>query len=142
MKENKLSLQIDALKEITTIGIGNAATAISQMLNKKIEIEVPEVKIVPINKIADSLLNPEKLVVTVFFEISNRTINGRMFLIFSIDEAIKLTEILLNKKIRKESFPDAMTTSVLKEIGNIALGRYLMAISEFLNVTFHFSVPK
>ena len=36
MNDNVTREQIDALREIATIGAGNAATALSQMLHKKV----------------------------------------------------------------------------------------------------------
>lgn len=41
-------LQFDALKEVANIGAGHAATALSQMTNKKIMISVPEVTVTPL----------------------------------------------------------------------------------------------
>ena len=38
-------LQLDALREVANIGAGHAATALSQMTNRKIMISVPEVNI-------------------------------------------------------------------------------------------------
>ena len=40
------SLHLDILKEIGNIGAGNAATALSNLLNKKIDMNVPNVRIV------------------------------------------------------------------------------------------------
>ncbi|MBP2033226.1 chemotaxis protein CheY-P-specific phosphatase CheC [Clostridium algifaecis] len=45
------SIQIDALKEVANIGTGNAATALSQLLNKKVDMNVPFINIVPLEKI-------------------------------------------------------------------------------------------
>src|SRR3989449_3125985 len=39
-------LQIDALREVANIGAGHAATALSQLTNRKIMISVPQINIV------------------------------------------------------------------------------------------------
>jgi len=41
-------VQLDALREIGNIGAGNSATALSQVLNKKIDMNVPRVSLVPV----------------------------------------------------------------------------------------------
>ncbi len=48
--------KLDALKELGNIGAGNAATAISTMLNKKIDITVPSAEILPISELWRSLV--------------------------------------------------------------------------------------
>lgn len=44
------SLEIDALREIGSIGTGNAATALSQMIGKPVRITLPEVRIMEYNE--------------------------------------------------------------------------------------------
>lgn len=45
--------QLDALREIGNIGAGNSATALSQVINKKIDMNVPKVSVVPIEDVPD-----------------------------------------------------------------------------------------
>ena len=48
MEFEKLNnIQIDALKEIGNIGAGNAATSLSTLLNKRINMTVPNIFILP-----------------------------------------------------------------------------------------------
>lgn len=61
------SLQIDVLREISNIGCGNAATALSNMLNKRIDMEIPSVNVLPLAQAPDLLGGAEKLVTGVFF---------------------------------------------------------------------------
>ena len=42
----------DVLKEIGNIGAGNAMTALSQMLNCKIDMQVPQVKLLDLSNVA------------------------------------------------------------------------------------------
>lgn len=41
--------QLDALREIGNVGAGNSATALSQVINKKIDMNVPKVSLIPID---------------------------------------------------------------------------------------------
>ena len=46
---------IDVLKEIGNIGAGNATSAIANMLGLKIDMSVPEVQFLPVEKIGESM---------------------------------------------------------------------------------------
>ena len=50
------NVQLDVLKEIGNIGSGNAATALSKLVNKKIDMEVPRVKILEFKEVTDEAL--------------------------------------------------------------------------------------
>ncbi|HPA55454.1 MAG TPA: chemotaxis protein CheC, partial [Bacillota bacterium] len=57
------SLQIDVLKEIGNIGAGNAATALSKMISKRIDMDVPKVNILEFKNVAELVGGPETEVV-------------------------------------------------------------------------------
>lgn len=58
--------QLDALREIGNIGAGNSATALSQLINRRINMNVPNVSIVPLEEVPELVGGPETLVVGVF----------------------------------------------------------------------------
>ncbi len=79
---SKLSkLQLDALKEIGTIGAGNAATGLSKMLNKRINITVPSAQILPLEKVPQVLGGMEKLVSAIYITLTGE-LSGSMLLIY------------------------------------------------------------
>lgn len=55
-------MRLDALKEMGNIGAGNAATSISMMLDKKVDINVPDVKLIPLSKLWEIFEDPEEVV--------------------------------------------------------------------------------
>ncbi|HCI30102.1 MAG TPA: CheY-P-specific phosphatase CheC, partial [Fervidobacterium sp.] len=65
MLEKLGETQLDAIKEVGNIGTGNAATALSMMLDKKVDISVPQVKVIPISKIPFLFDEPEEVVCAV-----------------------------------------------------------------------------
>ena len=73
--EKQDGMGYDALREIGSIGTGNAATALSAVLGRKIEMTLPEVKLVGFDKAIEELGGPEKIVVGVLTEISGE-VNG------------------------------------------------------------------
>ena len=57
--------QRDALREVANIGAGHAATALSQMTDRKIMINVPEVQIRRLEEVAEMLGPPDTVVAAV-----------------------------------------------------------------------------
>ena len=74
-------LQFDALKEVANIGAGHAATALSQMTNKKIMISVPEVTVTPLEEVPEVLGHPEEVVAAVLMHMMG-DLTGRTLLLF------------------------------------------------------------
>ena len=61
--------QLDALLEIGNVGAGNSATALSQIVNKKIDMNVPKVSIIPIEDVPELVGGPDSLIVAVFLRV-------------------------------------------------------------------------
>ena len=59
------TLQLDGLREVANIGAGHAATALSQLTNRRIMVGVPQVKILRIDEIADMIGTGEEVVAGV-----------------------------------------------------------------------------
>ena len=80
--EEMNELEMDILKEIGSIGGGNAATAMSSMLNAKVNMSLPKVVILGFNEALDYLGDPEELVAAIFVEMSGE-LSGIMLLILT-----------------------------------------------------------
>ena len=132
--------QIDALKEVWTIGAGHAATALAQLTDKKIMITVPEVKSAPLNGIVELVGPPESLMAVVYMTLMGDML-GRTLLIFPKRSAFNLVDILMKRPAGQTKYLREIDYSALKEVGNILTGSFLTALSEFLDVSFIPSVP-
>ncbi len=133
-------LQLDALREIGSIGAGNAATGLSKMLNKRISISLPSTKVVKLEKVPELLGGAESLVAAVYFQVTGPFL-GTILLIFSLKEALRLVDMLLNKKNGETQILDEFAGSALKELGNISAGSYLSALSEVVKMRLMHSIP-
>ena len=69
---------LDVLKEIGNIGAGNAMTALSQMLNCKVDMKVPQVKLLDFNEVGALMGGEEQVMVGVFLGVEG-DITGRCF---------------------------------------------------------------
>ncbi|WP_042223752.1 chemotaxis protein CheC [Oceanobacillus manasiensis] len=139
---NLTNVQKDVLREIGNIGAGNAATSMAKLLNKKIDMQVPSVKVVSFDEVMELIGGPDKLIATVFFRIQGEA-PGTVYFILSIEEAeFLVNEIVPGNKV--SLFGDStneFAISALQEAGNILTGSYLSALSDFTNINMQPSVP-
>lgn len=133
---NLTPLQIDALREVGNIGAGNAATALSQLLNKKIDMSVPHINIVSFDEMFDDI-GEEETVYGVLVRVLGDT-PGNILLIFEEKTAKSIIEILTGMK---ETELSPLGKSVIEELGNILSASYMNAIARFTNLTIIPSVP-
>lgn len=133
--------EIDMLKEIGSIGGGNAATALSSMLNAKVNMSLPEVKVLGFNAALNLMGNPEEVVAAIFVELSGE-LEGVMLFILKKDFADKIVQNMLGKASVDMLQLDELDTSVLTEIGNIVISSYITAMSSLSNVEVELSVPQ
>lgn len=141
LKFEELSLiQKDALKEIGNIGSGHAATALSQLLLEKIEMNVPNISILPLTEVSHYLGGPEELVVGIFMRVYGDS-PGKMMFIFNQKDALTLVNLAMNRNLPDEKSIDEVDQSVLQEISNIMAGAYLNALTKLTSLNLLSSVP-
>ena len=134
------SFQLDVLKEIGNIGAGNAATALAKMLDKKIDMKVPQIKIMKFCEVSDVLGGAETQVIGIMLGVQG-DISGSIMFILNYPSSKLLVNILMDKPMETELEYDEMTCSALKEIGNILAGSYLSALSNLTNLKIMPGVP-
>ncbi|GGA62820.1 chemotaxis protein CheC [Ornithinibacillus halotolerans] len=143
MSYQKLTnLQLDALREIGNIGAGNAATSMSQLIQKRVDMEVPSINIVDFNEVMDMVGGADRLIVGILFQIQGDA-PGMVYLLFSLEEAESLVVQMTNNNNLSLSLEtnDELALSALREAGNILTGSYLSALSDFININMQPSVP-
>ena len=131
--------QLDSLKEISNIGMGHAATALSQMIGQAVSLQVPHVTITEISKVPAHLGGAERLMVGITLQILGDA-RGSIMLLFPKDSAHRLLCSLLGRP-KKALIMNEETVSALKEVGNILASAYLSALGNLLNKTLIPSVP-
>ena len=115
----KLSpMQLDALREIGNVGAGNSATALSQIINRKIDMSVPDVAIMPLDEVPDVVGGPDVMVVGVFLRVYGLAPGSVLFLLPK-ESAFYLIDMLMGKERGQTQSLDFMDESALMEIGNI-----------------------
>ncbi len=132
--------QLDALKEVGNIGAGHGATALSQLLGKKIFITVPKANILALSEVPRLVGDPNTLVAGLTLSILGDA-TGKILLLFPRDSALHLADMLLKQPVGTSKILAEMGHSAIKEAGNILTGAYLSALNEFLGMLLLISVP-
>ena len=132
--------QLDALREIGNVGAGNSATALSQIINRRIDMNVPKVALVPLDSVPDLVGGPDTIVVGVFLRVYGRAPGNILFLLPQ-KSAFYLVDTLMGKSHGDTEKLDFMDESALMEIGNILAGAYLNAFFTFTNISMLPSIP-
>ena len=105
-------LQLDALRELANIASGNAATALSQMLGREVELNVPRVLALPLADAVDACGRPDDAATSVVIPLDG-DIDGVVILLIDPEGADALCQ-LLGVEAGSE-----IGESALREIGNI-----------------------
>nr|WP_300183947.1 chemotaxis protein CheC [uncultured Agathobaculum sp.] len=139
--EDMNSLQIDALREIGSIGTGNAATALSSMLGMEVRIPLPEVQILEFNAAVEKLGGFETISAGIISDLRGE-INGLMLALFQLDAINLLLGKMMGKKINDYDELTEIENSAIIEIGNILISSFINALSGLSGVRITPSVPQ
>jgi chemotaxis protein CheC len=137
---NFADFQMDVLKEVGNIGAGHAATALSKLLDKPVDMLVPKVRMVAFEEIADSVGGAEQVVIAIFLRVEGET-PGNLFFILTLDSAKKLLRNLVGIEVVDDEHYTDMELSALNEIGNILAGSYLSSLADFTQLYMSPTVP-
>ncbi len=133
-------IQMDVLREIGNIGSGNAATSLSTMLDKPVNITVPKIKILDYNQVTDALGGPENMVVGLLLSLQN-DLSGMIMFLLQRDFAHMTLNSLLGTSLHDFYEVDEMEYSAMKEVANIMAASYVNAVSTLTNLDIGISVP-
>lgn len=134
------AMEMDVLTEVGNIGSGNAVTALSAMIGRPVDIQVPAVKLLDFQTAIDFAGGAEKLVAGILVQISG-SIEGMMLFLLEQD----MVDLIVSTFFGKDSVslleltPDM--SSALTETGNIMSASYVNAIAELAQMTINVGIP-
>ncbi len=123
----------DVLKELGNIGAGNAMTALSQMLQCKVDMKVPQVRLLEFSEVGDMMGGEEQIMVGVFLGVEG-DITGSMMFMVEEESARHLIQKITMGMLPPGSEFEEMGLSAMKEVGNIITGAYLNSLSTLTNL--------
>lgn len=137
----------DVLQELGNIGAGNATTALAQMVGCKVDMSVPQVRLLEFHELGEIVGGDDQIMVSIFLQVEG-DIEGSMMFIFTKATAAHLVNKLMcgmlgieEENLEEYQFGE-MECSAVKELGNIITGAYLNALSGLTNLKIYPSVPQ
>jgi len=134
------TVQEDALMELINIGFGRAAAALSKLTGHRVQLEVPQVAMCPIDEMADRLRPMLANDLATVHQIFSGPVDGDALLVLDQHSAAILKELLTNEPALPLEI-DRSAREVVTEIGNILLNACLGTFGNLLKVQVSFSVP-
>lgn len=132
--------QKDLLKELANIGVGNAVTALSKMMeDQRIDMAVPLVMVAPLQDVPDFFGDPESPVAATFCEADSSDMGLVIVFVLPLDSALNIIAGIMPGQSGDMT---EMERSLLMELGNIITGSYLSALSFMTGLTFRASPPR
>lgn len=133
-------LELDTLKEIGSIGTGNAATALSDLLGKPVRITTPEVRIMGYNEAIEWIGGPEEITAGVLVKLGGQ-ISGIMLSVQKLEFVNLVLETMLHKTVEDYSQLETLEASALVEVGNIMISTFINALSGLSGLSITLTVP-
>ena len=132
--------QCDLLQEMGSIGMAHAATGLMNLLGKRVDVCSPQVKCIPLKKVAAILGGADQVVCGVLLEITGE-ITGSVMMVLPGNSSKELLQVWLGSMQSSAMSFNEYESSALKELGNISIGAYLVALSELTGCTMLCSTP-
>lgn len=133
-------IAIDCLKEIGNIGSSYAASSMSTMLSKSVEMHVPEVRLMDFQSVIDEMGGPEKVIAGILVDLSGDIEGMIMFLLEESFTKIVLDTLMGRQHINLTELDEADISAII-EMGNIMAGSYIGAISSLSGLSVKMAVP-
>lgn len=137
--DNLDNIHLDVFKEVANIGAGNAATALSLMVDRPIDMNVPKLNIIDFSAVEDILGGAEKQVTGIYLEFYG-DITGTVMFILDRISTTNLLSLLFDNNDHNTDLNE-MDLSALKEVGNILTGSFLTSLSKMTGLSVKYTVP-
>ena len=138
----------DILKELFNISVGKSASILSEIINKRILLDVPNLEILDLNNeiIIDNYLpNVMQGTIMVSSITFENELRGRASLIFPADKMRTFINMCLNENDENQmcnmNFTD-IDFDIIKEIGNIILNSIIGEIGNYLKIKLSYTLPE
>ncbi len=136
-KEDYTVLQLDIIKELANVGGGNAATSISKMIDKRVDMTVPTIDILDYNEVFEKIMAEDTMINAVIMRMMG---DGEGIFLFIATEKVSMDLVNMMMPPGIDA-TEEIDDSVIKELVNIVVNSYLNAISKMLNIHLIASVP-
>jgi chemotaxis protein CheC len=134
------ALHLSAVKEIANIGLGHAATALTDLTGKSFNISTPNVESVPVAQLCELLGGYESIVLSVYMPFEG-DVEGHIAFLFPFESAQHLWKMLVGEAPESPMDLNDLHCSAMLESGNIINSHFLNAISDMTDLKMHATPP-
>ena len=131
-------MELDALGEMMNISLGSSATAVSNMLEHRVDITTPQVSVVSIEEFEIGNLEPAMGIEIKYVE----GLDGSNIMLLRKSDVKVIVDILMGSETPDEEFElNELTISAVCEVMNQMMGAAATALSDFLGFPVNISTP-
>jgi len=132
---------IDIIREVINIGIGEAASSLSELVKDRVIINVPDIQILDLADVPAYIKSEMEALGILISQDFHGLIDGKVLLTYSRECSISLVNSLYgeNKDIASLTNTDIAT---LQEVGNIIIVSCISAISNIIEGRLNFNIPQ
>lgn len=132
-------MAIDAIGEIFNISLGSSATAVSNMLARRVDITTPTVTVVAANDFSIDDIRPA-IGVKIDYVAG---LNGSNVMLLKRSDVRAIVDILMGMETKDEDFEiNELNLSAISEVMNQMMGAASTAMSDFLGEMVNISTPE
>jgi len=131
--EDLTAMQIDALREVGSIGAGHAATALSQLVDHRIDLEVPQLEMLPIGSVPDVFGGPETLVGAVYDRMLG-DLGGGLLFVAPRDSSLALVDLMRNRPVGTAKSFGMEEEATVTHVASILASSYMASIARLADL--------
>ena len=133
-------LQHDALVEIFNMGVGNAANAMSSLVNEEVRMSVPTITFQNRADAAIALGNRESRRISGVSQHYEGAFNTDAVLMFPEEKSLEIVRLMVGDAVPMEELTE-MEQEAMSEIGNIILNACVGTLANIFNTELQGSLP-
>lgn len=133
-------LALDALTELFNLGVGQAASAFSQIAGDTVQLTVPRVRVMTHAELSQHLFEGGSAAVSAVRQRYSGAINSEAILMFPAERGLQLVQMMVGGELPLDQLAE-MEQEALSEIGNILLNSVMASVADALQIQLDGSLP-
>lgn len=126
-------MQLDALREVGSIGAGHAATALSQLVDRLVMLQVPTIEVIDVCAVPYVFGGPEQVVCAVYARLLG-DIGGGVLFFATETSALSLVDLLCGRTVGETRVLGVDEEAMLGHAASILISAYLAAIARMADI--------
>ena len=132
---------VDAIKEVINIGIGEAANSLSELVRDRVQIRVPDIRILDLADVPAYMHSEMEHLGLCISQDFHGLISGKMVLAYSRKCSVSLLNRLYGRTRDMSSLTNT-DIATLQEVGNIIMVSCISAIGNIIEGRLIFNMPQ